>query len=302
MEPSFSSTGHQAVAEQRTGLLKDLSALVKLRLSTIVVFSAGMGYLLAAPVSGEWSSFLLLLFGGLLVTASANALNEVIERDTDAFMTRTANRPLPSGRMSMGTALLVAGLAGVGGVALLWWAFQPLTALLGALSLLSYAFIYTPMKRISPVAVFIGAIPGAIPPVIGWVAVTGSVGPEALALFAIQFFWQFPHFWAIAWLSREDYAKAGFDLLPDASGRTRATAVHIIIYTAILLPVGLLPFWMGLAGWVSAALVAVAGLAFTYQAIRLYQTCAMKEARSLLFGSFAYLPLVLLALVLDKIA
>ncbi len=292
----------QTLSPSRAGLAKDLAALVKLRLSTIVVMSAALGYLLAAG-SGVflWSDFILLILGGLLVTGAANALNEVIERDTDVLMTRTANRPLPTGRMSMAAALLVAGIMGVGGVALLWWAFHPLAALLGALSLLSYAFIYTPMKRISPVAVFIGAIPGAIPPVIGYVAVTGFIGPEALALFAIQFFWQFPHFWAIAWLAREDYAKAGFDLLPDASGRTKATAIHIIIYTAVLLPVGLLPFWLGMSGWISAIAVTVCGLGFTFQAIRLYQTCDLKEARSLLFGSFAYLPLVLLALVLDKI-
>ncbi len=291
-----------ALLKQRRGLWSDLAALIKLRLSSIVVFSAGMGYLLAAGPAVQWLDLLLLLLGGLMVTGSANALNEIIERDTDARMERTRNRPLPTGRMSMLSALLLAGVLGVGGVTLLWWAFQPMTALLGALSLLSYAFIYTPLKRISPVAVFVGAIPGAIPPVIGWVAFSGFIGPEAMALFSIQFFWQFPHFWAIAWLARDDYAKAGFDLLPDISGRSKATAVHIVIYTVMLLPVGLLFYWMGLSGWISAIVVSLSGLLFSVQAFRLYQTCALKEARSLMFGSFAYLPVVLIALYLDKIA
>lgn len=292
----------QTITSNRSSILRDLAALFKLRLSLIVVMSAALGYLLAAgPGTFSASGFTLLIVGGLLVTASANALNEIIEKDTDARMERTAGRPLPGGRMAVSTALLLAGVAGVGGVALLWWAFQPLTALLGALSLLSYAFIYTPVKRLSPVAVFIGAIPGAIPPVIGWIAVTGSLGPEALALFSIQFFWQFPHFWAIAWLARDDYARAGFDLLPDASGRTRATAVHIVIYTALLLPVGLLPFWLEMSGWISAIVVSIASLGFTVQAIQLYRSCSLPSAKALLFGSFAYLPLVLIALVLDKL-
>jgi protoheme IX farnesyltransferase len=285
-------------------LLRDLAALVKLRLSSIVVFSAGMGYILAAGwVPGSAfaiADFVLLLLGGLLVTASANALNEVIERDTDALMQRTADRPLPTGRMAMSTALLVAGLSGVGGVALLWYAFQPLAALLGALSLLTYAFIYTPMKRLSPLAVFVGAIPGAIPPMIGWVAISGTLTSEAIALFAIQFFWQFPHFWAIAWLGKDDYARAGFDLLPDPSGTSRATALHIVIYTALLVPVGLLPYGLGISGWVSAVAVSLFALFFTAQAVRLYQTCAPAQARSLLFGSFFYLPAVLVALALDQ--
>jgi len=282
-------------------LWRDLAALVKLRLSTIVVFSAAIGYLAGAGSAFAWDSLVWLLVGGLAVTAAANAINEIIERDTDALMDRTANRPLPTGRMSVGVASLIAGSLGVGGVALLWWAFNPTAALLGALSLLSYAFIYTPMKRMSSFAVFVGAIPGAIPPAIGWAAATGSLGAGALALFTIQFFWQFPHFWAIAWMAKEDYAKAGFDLLPDPSGRSRKSAMHVVIYTALLIPLGMLPFWLGVVGFWGCLVAVMAGVLFTYQAIQLFRTCDVKEARALLFGSFAYLPVVLVALVLDRI-
>jgi protoheme IX farnesyltransferase len=291
------STGQVAVP-----LWRDLAALVKLRLSLIVVFSAAIGYLIPVGAAFSWAAFGWLLLGGLLVTGAANALNEIIERDTDARMDRTANRPLPTGRLSVGAALMTAGLAGVSGVAILWSAFNPTAALLGALALLSYAFIYTPMKRISPIAVFIGAIPGAIPPAIGWTAVTGHLEAGALTLFALQFFWQFPHFWAIAWLAKDDYAKAGFDLLPDASGRSRRSAVHVVAWTSVLIPLALVPFWVGMSGLVGSAVALAGGLLFTFQALRLYRTCGLAEARALLFGSFAYLPIVFVALVLDRVA
>ncbi len=303
---SSSSAAHAKTGVQTAapGLLRDLAALVKLRLSSIVVFSAGIGYLLAtasgASATGfHYAELAWLMLGGLLVTGAANALNEVIERDTDAKMERTANRPLPTGRMGMGTALMVAGGSGIAGVAILWSVFNPTAALLGALALLSYAFIYTPMKRMGAFAVFVGAIPGAIPPAIGWTAATGDLGTGALILFALQFFWQFPHFWAIAWMAKDDYAKAGFDLLPDASGRSRRSALHILAYTVVLIPLGLLPYWAGMSGLIGSGVAVLCGSLFTLQALRLLQTCTVKDARALLFGSFAYLPIVFAALVLD---
>jgi protoheme IX farnesyltransferase len=283
------------------GIVSDLSQLVKLRLSTTVVFTAGMGYVLAAGAAFSIVEFLLLSLGGLLVTGSANAINEIIESDTDAKMERTQNRPLPTGRMSVTAALIAAGTFGVSGIALLWFMFNPVASLLGALSLLSYALIYTPMKRMTPFSVFVGAIPGAMPPAIGWAAVTGDIGTAALILFAIQFFWQFPHFWAIAWLAKDDYAKAGFDLLPHSSGRTKSTATHIVAFTAILIPFGLMPAVVGLGGIFSAMILVVCGMLFTWQSVQLYRTTELKEARQLMFGSFAYLPVVYMAMVIDKL-
>lgn len=276
----------------------DYASLVKFRLSFIVVFSAGMGYMFGA---GDIRFFSLFLLAGFLVTAASNALNQVLEIQTDKLMTRTAGRPLPTGRMSATEAILAAGVMGISGIVLLWVFFNPLAALLGALSLLSYSFIYTPYKKISPVAVFIGAFPGAVPPLIGWAAATGSIAPLAVLLFAIQFIWQFPHFWAIAWLAFDDYKKAGFHLLPAPSGRTRSSASHVVAYTFVLVPVSLIPYFLGYTGLVSAVIVGLAGVLFLYQSITLYTTCSEKKARQLMFGSFLYLPLVLITLFADQI-
>ncbi len=278
--------------------LRDYYILVKFRLSFIVVFSSGIGYLFAG---GNQSEFLLFLLGGFLVTAASNALNQVIESDTDKLMSRTADRPLAAVRMQTTEAILAAGIFALGGIGILWFFFNPVTALLGALSLISYAFVYTPMKKISPVAVFIGAFPGAVPPVIGWAAATGHITETAMLLFAIQFLWQFPHFWAIAWVSFDDYAKAGFYLLPSASGKTRASASHIAIYSLILIPISILPFAMQITGIVSTIIILIAGLLFLLQAIKLYKTCDTKDARTLMFASFLYLPLVFVSLLVDKI-
>lgn len=277
--------------------IRDYFILVKFRLSFIVVFSAGIGYLFAG---GGMEHFMLFLLAGFLITAASNTLNQIIEQETDKLMQRTADRPLAAKRMTTTEAIIAAGVMATTGIGLMWYIFNPMAALLGALSLLSYAFIYTPVKKISPIAVFIGAFPGAIPPVIGWAAATGVIGNEALILFAIQFLWQFPHFWSIAWVSYDDYANAGFYLLPSASGKTKASAFHIVTYTVLLLPVSMLPFMLGMSGNVSAGIVLAAGLFFLYQAARLYRTSETKHAKALMFGSFLYLPVVLIALLLDK--
>jgi protoheme IX farnesyltransferase len=179
--------------------------------------------------------------------------------------------------------------------------FNNLSALIGALSLLTYAFIYTPLKRISNIAVFVGAIPGALPPMIGWVAYTGSIGLEAFVLFSIQFLWQFPHFWAIAWVSHDDYQKAGFQLLPTNGGRTRISAFYAMVYVLFLLPVSLFPYFLGMTGWVSALVIGLTGLVFLIQSIQLYLAVSNKAAVRLMLGSFVYLPVVLLALIMDKV-
>jgi len=281
-----------------TAKLKDYHILVKFRLSFIVVFSSGIGYLFAG---GAQSSFFLFLVGGFLITAASNALNQIIESDTDKLMGRTANRPLATGRMQHTEAIIAAGLMAIAGIAIFWMWFNTLAALLGALSLISYAFLYTPMKKVSPIAVFIGAFPGAMPPLIGCAAASGGIDDMAILLFCVQFVWQFPHFWSIAWVANEDYTKGGFRLLPSEKGISKASAMHIVIYTILLLPVSLLMYWMGYTGIVSAVIVFITGVLFLLQTIKLYRSCSTIDARSLMFGSFLYLPIVLIALLLDKI-
>ncbi|MEO1435796.1 MAG: heme o synthase, partial [Bacteroidota bacterium] len=234
--------------------LQDLKMLVKLRLNLLVVFSSGIGYALAAGPTLDFVNLFLICLGGFLVTGSANALNQVLERDYDKLMPRTATRPIASGRMEVSEAVLYAGLMGVVGIMILGL-FNPLTAMIGSISLFIYAFVYTPMKRVSSIAVLIGAFPGALPPLIGYVAFTGFIGPEALALFGIQFMWQFPHFWAIAWVSHDDYIKGGYFLLPSKGGQDKNSAMQCLIYALLLIPVSLFPYFLGTTGIVSAVIV-----------------------------------------------
>jgi heme o synthase len=293
---SIETTGFSLSAK-----LRDYALLTKVRLSLLGVFSSAIAYAMASSGHIDWVSIVVICLGGFLTTGASNALNQVIEKDFDLLMNRTMNRPLPQERMSVIEALLVAGVMGVAGIGLLWIYFNQLAALFAALALLSYAFIYTPMKRYSPLAVVVGAVPGALPPLIGWVAATGSLSMEALAMFAIQFVWQFPHFWAIAWVSHDDYTKAGYKLLPSAEGRTKSSALQTLIVTALILPVGLWPLYLGVTGWMSAAVVTAAGLFFFLQSVELYRSCSVAAARRLMFGSFFYLPVVQLALYFDHL-
>ena len=272
-----------------------------MRLSLLVVFSAGIAYCLGTG-SFSWYGLLLISLGGFFVTGAANTLNQVLERDYDQLMTRTKTRPIAAGRMEISEAVLFAGLISVVGILILSY-FNPLTAVLGSLSLVSYAFVYTPMKRVSPVAVWIGAIPGALPMAIGWVAATGEFGPEALFLFSIQFFWQFPHFWAIAWVAYEDYANAGFYLLPtrEKDGRSRSTAIQTIFYAVCLIPISFVPYALDMTGYVAVLVMLVAAIFYLIYAINLYLKCDRKAALRLMFSSFIYLPIVLIVLLVDKI-
>ncbi len=294
-ETSISKSGFSKTI---TAKLKDYQTLVKFRLSFIVVFSAGIGYLFTG---GSQNEFFLFLIAGFLITAASNAINQIIESDTDKLMNRTADRPLAANRMQTTEAIIAAGLMAISGIALLWIFFNTLSALLGALSLISYAFLYTPMKKISPIAVFIGAFPGAMPPLIGCAAATGGINDLGILLYAVQFVWQFPHFWAIAWVSYDDYAKAGFQLLPSNTGKSKTTASYIVIYTLLLLPVSLILYMTGYTGKISAIIVFLSGCVFLYQATKLFRSCDTKDARNLMFGSFLYLPIVLIALLMDKI-
>jgi protoheme IX farnesyltransferase len=275
-------------------------ALVKLRLSLLVVFSGAFGYALATQGAINWLDFLIFCFGSLLITGAANTINQIIEKDIDKLMPRTQNRPLPTDALTVREALIFAiTLTLVGTVLLLF--VNIIAAGLSVFSLLLYAFAYTPLKTKSNVAVFVGAFPGALPPLIGWVAVQGTVGIEILAIFMIQFVWQFPHFWAIAWVSDEDYRKAGIRLLPSGE-RDFSSTIQILTYTLLLLPVGLMPWWLlGFTNAISASVITISGLLFSIQALYLLIKANRRAALLLMFGSFIYLPVVQIALLVGKI-
>lgn len=274
--------------------------LLKFRLSFTVAFSSAIGYILGFP-NASYISIALVMLGGLLVTGAANIINQIIERDLDSMMKRTAKRPLPTGQVSVTEAVVFTVILAVSGLALLGLYFNMLTAALSLLSLVLYGFVYTPLKRISPICVFVGAIPGGMPPLIGWVAATGIIGAEAWILFGIQFIWQFPHFWAIAWVLDDDYKKAGFKMLPMEGGKNLKTAIQIMIYTLVLIPLSLLPLQFGMTGTTSALIAVVCGVLFLAQTFYLMRTCSKKAAMSIMFGSFLYLPIVQIAFVLDKL-
>jgi protoheme IX farnesyltransferase len=284
-----------------TTLLKGYVALSKLRLSSLVVFSAIMGYMTAAPGPWDWQQALLLGLGGLLITASANGFNQIFEREPDKLMARTCQRPLATNKMTVLEALIFCMSTGVIGLIVLGFYFGFLAFLLGLVALLSYAFVYTPMKRISPISVLIGAFPGAIPPLLGYVAFTGQVSTEAWILFALQFVWQFPHFWSIAWLLHDDYSKAGFKMLPHAGGQNQRNATTILIYTFMLFPIGLLPLRYEMAGPIAITIILISSLYMFVCAFFLFRNCSLQAARQLMFSSFVYLPAVQMALVFDKI-
>lgn len=271
---------------------KGFIQLLKLRLTMLVGVSASFGYAMAAGVHVSWVQLFWLSIGGLMVTGASNVLNQIFEKDYDALMKRTANRPLPTGKISVQEALIYATLLMIGGIGILGYFFNLPTALLGIIALLSYAFVYTPLKRITPFSVFVGAIPGALPPLIGWVAYTGHLGLEGWILFAIQFFWQFPHFWAIAWQLDEDYRKAGYKMLPTLEGKSRNCANLIFIYTLCLMPIIWFPWQSNMIGDLSAILIILSGFMFSIPAWQLRKTLNAKEARKLMFASFLYLPVV----------
>ena len=289
---------------------------MKFTLSFTVVFTCVICYQIAPNiVVFDWWNILILTFAGLCITGSANAINQAVEKDTDAQMKRTANRPVASGRMSQQTAYAFAIVAGIVGVGLMAYQFNTLSAVLSALSLFLYAFIYTPLKKINSIAVLVGAFPGAIPCLIGWVAATNEISPIAqfivdgktysnaggYALFLIQFLWQFPHFWAIAWVSHTDYSKVGFKLLPADKGPTKFTALQAVMYAVLMVPIGFLPNYFKITGEWSMWVVLVANIFMVVQCVRLYQNMGVPAARRVMFSSYIYLPIVYLALMANKI-
>jgi protoheme IX farnesyltransferase len=310
----------QSVSYTISSKVKDYFILIKFTLSFMVVFSSVVCYLLAPNVEYNLLSVLVLFFAGLCITGSANAINQTVERKTDALMKRTADRPVAAGRMSVKEAYTFAAIAGTVGVIIMWYWFNFESAMLSLFSLFLYGYIYTPLKRVNAVSVIVGAFPGALPCLIGWVAGTGYLNPFAsfqgllssgevshfmnyggYILFAIQFLWQFPHFWAIAWLAHKDYDKAGFKLLPSREGTTKFSAMQTVIYSMMMVPVGMLPYYFHIGGILSFWVLLFCNLWMVFVSVLLVIKMNAGAARRVMFSSYFYLMIVFLTLLLDKI-
>jgi heme o synthase len=278
--------------------VKAYLVFTKFRLSSLVILSALSGYLFAD--GNDLFEIAELLIGGLLVTAASNGSNQIWERQLDLLMKRTSQRPLPQGQMSVNEGLIIVAFCLITGTLLLL-DINLASGLLGLSAFVSYVFIYTPLKRVTPWAVFVGAFPGAIPPMLGAVAATNSFGLMPGVLFFVQFMWQFPHFWAIAWVVYDDYKAGGFSLLPSETGRSKESAFQIMIYSLALIPFSLLPWILGWTGNVSLVVATVCSTIFFLYAYKLFVTCELKDARKLMFASFVYLPIIQFLYVFDRV-
>lgn len=281
--------------------------LMKLRLASLVVFSAVLGYLIApseysilVTLKQDWLQLILLSFGGVFVTGSSNGFNQVWEKSRDKKMTRTKERPMPSNRLTVFEGVLFSALSGAAGLFALYL-INPISAILGLLAMVLYVLVYTPLKPITPLSVFVGAFPGSVPPMLGYVAATGHFGLEPGMLFLTQFFWQFPHFWSIAWRLHDDYILGGFWMLPSKGGRDKSSAYQIMLYSAFMIPVGMLPWVVNMTGVLSAVVAMVFGIIMLIPAIKLFKTLDEKYAKKIMFYSFAYLPLMLIIYLIDKV-
>ena len=284
-------------------VVKDYFQLIKFTLSFLVVFSTVISYLLATDYRNV-SHVLLLFLAGMLITGSANTINQILEKDTDALMKRTAGRPVASGRMSANHATVFAIIIGVAGLLIMLQIFNWQSSLIGLLSLFIYGFIYTPLKKVNSVAVLVGGLPGALPCLIGWAAAYYDSPIEwtgGWVIFAIQFIWQFPHFWAIAWVAHKDYSTAGFKLLPSDKGPTKFTAIQTIMYSTLMLPIGVLPYYYNISGITSLWILMVCNIAMIALSIRLYIKMDVASARRVMFSSYFYLAVVFIALLADKV-
>ena len=294
------ATVHTSIpaAAKQVSKWDDFKVLVKFRLNITVVLSSVLAYAVVAQGSFTWISLAMLVVGGFLVTGSANALNQVLEKEYDGLMTRTKDRPLPTGRMTVSEAVLYAGLMALFGITILGF-FNPLSAFLGTAALVSYAFVYTPFKRLSPIAVWIGAIPGALPVLIGTTAFQGEITALALVLFAVQFFWQLPHFWAIGWMSYDDYKLAGYQLLP-VKDQVRDSRIGLFsfVWSLPLIGLCLIPLLTTDIGYVTAALITVVNVWYASKGWNLYREGNTEAAKKLMFASFGYLPIVLILFII----
>jgi len=278
--------------------VKAYMVFTKFRLSALVIVSALSGYLFVGGNDGI--EITLLLVGGLLVTAASNGSNQIWERDLDKLMKRTERRPIPMRKMSVTEGVVVVLVCLLAGTYMLFL-INLYSAFLGVLAFILYVFLYTPMKRVSPWAVFIGAFPGAIPPMLGAIAATNEFGLVPGVLFFVQFTWQFPHFWAIAWVSFDDYKAGGFSLLPSKEGKSKNSAFQIVVYSLALIPFSVLPWIMGWTGITSLIVAVLLGILFFYYSYRLLLTCEDKDAKKLMFASFLYLPIIQFLYVFDRI-
>lgn len=298
---AFITLSQTVTSTVKHSIISDFKEITKIRLSVSVVFSSLAGYLLGVETV-NYTTLLLLAFGGYFMVGASNAFNQIIEKDLDALMDRTKNRPVPAGRMSVSTAFIIASVFTVSGIAILY-SINPQTAMFGAISIFLYTCVYTPLKTKTPLAVFVGAIPGAIPFMLGWVAATNDFGIEPGTLFAIQFFWQFPHFWAIGWFLFEDYKKGGFFMLPTGK-QDKGTAVQTIMYTIWTILVSIVPAF-GFTGRlyltpISAVIVFLLGLGMLYYAIQLYKKMTVLAAKQLMLASVSYITLLQIVYVIDK--
>ena len=274
--------------------------ITKFRLSLLVALSSVFGFFISSS-KVDINDVFILLVGGYLISSSSVINNQILEKDLDKMMNRTKKRPIPTGRISIYKSVIMSIFSMIIGLFLISFYLNIYAALLSFISLILYSFVYTPMKKFGPIAVFIGAIPGALPPLIGWVASTGQITLEAIIIFSIQFIWQFPHFWAIAWMYDDDYKKVGFKLLPNNGEKNLKTAVNIMIYTLFLIPLGLLPTIFGITGIISGAVAVFLAIIFLAQTFKLINDYSRESAVKVMFSSFIYLPIVQISYVLDKI-
>jgi protoheme IX farnesyltransferase len=282
------------------GKIKAYYELLKFRLSALVAFSGAFGYSLAVETI-NWERLTLISLAGFLITGAANIVNQIIEKDLDKLMKRTQNRPLPTGRLTVKEAQMFCLILFIIATYILFFEFNYKAGVLGVVSFLLYGFVYTPLKRVGPISVIVGAFPGAFPPMIGWLAATNSFGLEPGILFAIQFFWQFPHFWAIAWVADEDYCRAGFKMLPNNGHKDLRTAITIMIYTIFLVPCAFVPHLLHMTGEVSAMVAVLVSVMFLSQTFYLMLKPTDKAALMMMFGSFLYLPVLQIAFLMDKL-
>ena len=288
--------------QKKTFNFKSFIEITKLRLSLSVVFSSIISYIIGIDTF-DWNKFICLILGGILMVSASNIFNQVIEKDLDALMSRTKNRPLPNGEISVNSALIIGFIFVIIGLTLLYL-INPLCSMLGAISIFIYACVYTPLKLVTPLSVFVGAIPGAIPFMLGWVAATNEIGVEAVTLFSMQFFWQFPHFWAIAWWQNDDYQKAGFKMLPTGR-KDKSTTFQIIFYSFWAIIISLVPYF-GFTGDLMLSiygliLVILLGLFLLYYSFKLFKNSTVDNAKKLMYVSILYLTLIQIVYLIDNL-
>jgi len=290
----------QAISFSFKNKLKDYSQLIKLRLNITVVFSTFIGYLLGSTGHINVTGLIVVVVGGFLTVGAANGINQIIEKNSDKLMKRTENRPLVTNRMSVEEAVIACLIMGIVGVGMITLYLNTLSGILSLVSLCLYGFLYTPLKKVTPFSVYVGAVPGALPAIIGFVAASGAMGVMGWILFLIQFIWQFPHFYSIAWLCDDDYKRAGLKMMPIGTTKDRKAATQIVIFAALLIPVSLLPYMYGYSHIISTCLLVLVSGLFTLQSIQLYLKLNNASAKKLMFYSIMYLPVMFLILLIDK--